>query len=244
MKESKQLVNTLKQELKRQGKTYADLTEVLELSHASVKRVFAECHFTLERLERVCHFLGLDLLELARISEREAEKIDQLTIEQEQELVTDTKFLCVAHALLNRWTVDEITSTYAIDAHEAIRYLARLDRMKLIDLLPGNRVKLLVSHRFSWIKAGPIQHFFEKELQADYFNSTFNKPEELRLFVSSMLSRGSTDLIMEKMKKLADEVNQLHLQDEKLSLESKRGTSVLIAIRPWETRVFSALRRV
>ena len=243
MRESKRLVDTVKRQLKQQGKTYADLTDVLDLSHASVKRLFAEKNFTLERLEKVCNFLGTDLADLIRLMEKNEEKIDQLTLEQEKEFVDDTRFLCFAHALLQRWSFDEIIETYEISEHEGIQMMARLDRMKLIEMLPGNRYKLLISRNFNWIKSGPIQNFFERQLQADYFETKFNKPDELRIFVSSMLSASSLEAIMAKMGKLAGEVNDCHLEDEKLPLERKQGISMVLAIRPWETKVFTALRR-
>ncbi len=243
MRETDRLIETLKGELKRQGKTYADLTQVLDLSHASVKRLFAEKNFTLERLEKLCNFLGTDLADLVRAMEKNEEKIDQLTIEQEKEFVDDTRFLCFAHALLQRWSFDEIIETYAISEHEGIQMMARLDRMKLIEMLPGNRYKLLISSNFSWIKSGPIQNFFERQLQSDYFDCKFNKPDQLRVFLSSTLSASSVEAIMNKLNKLALEVNDYHLQDEKLSLEKRQGVSMVLAIRPWETKVFTALRR-
>ena len=159
------------------------------------------------------------------------------------ELVKDEKLLCMAHALLNKWTFEEVIQTYEISEHEAIRFMAKLDKMKLIEMLPGNRYKLLVSRKFSWIPGGPIQRFFEKQLQSDFFNSSFNKTDEARFFVSSMLSRGSIDALIRLMKKLGDDINELHLEDEKLPLNERQGISVVLAARPWEARVFSALRK-
>ena len=40
------LISTLKKQLKAHGKTYADVAELLQLSEASVKRLFAEQNFT------------------------------------------------------------------------------------------------------------------------------------------------------------------------------------------------------
>ena len=84
--------------------------------------------------------------------------------------------------MLQRWSFEEVIATYDISEHEGIRMMPRFDRMNLIEMLPGNRYKLLISRNFNWIKSGPIQNFFERQLQADYFESKFNKPSELRLF--------------------------------------------------------------
>jgi DNA-binding Xre family transcriptional regulator len=79
MSQSDQLIQTITLELKHQGKTYEDLTEVLELSHASVKRLFAEGNFTLERIDSICEYLGLDFASLVTLMDENFGKIDQLT---------------------------------------------------------------------------------------------------------------------------------------------------------------------
>ncbi|MDA1372715.1 MAG: XRE family transcriptional regulator [Proteobacteria bacterium] len=243
MSQSAQLVNTLKQELKHQGKTYEDLEGVLALSHASEKRLFAEGKFSLDRVEKICDYLGLDLIGLVALMEEASDKIDQLTREQEEEFAKDVKLLCFAHCLLNGWKFDEIVNIYAISEHEGIKLMAKLDRMKLINMLPGNRYSLLISRKFSWIKSGPIENYFEQQLQADFFDTKFNQQDEVRVFVSSTLTDKSVDIIKGKIKKLAGELNDLHHEDEKLPLEQKRGMSMLLSLRPWETKVFKALRR-
>jgi hypothetical protein len=243
MNESKQLIETLKAELRRQGKTYQDLVAVLELSHASIKRLFAEHNFTLERVELVCRYLGMDMVELFRIMEKKQDKRARLTVEQEQMLVSNTKLLCVAHALLNKCSFEEIVTTYAITEHEAIRLMATLDKLRIIDLLPGNRYKLLVSRKFRWLPNGPIQKFFEQQLQSDFFNASFNKSGEIRIFVSTRLARSSVDRLNTILAKAADEINELHLSDEKLELGDRTPISVVLAARPWEAKIFAALRR-
>ena len=50
MGQTRELVAALKTELKAQGKTYADVAAALELSEASVKRIFSQQNFSLERL--------------------------------------------------------------------------------------------------------------------------------------------------------------------------------------------------
>ncbi|MEZ5490857.1 MAG: XRE family transcriptional regulator [Gammaproteobacteria bacterium] len=243
MSESNRLIEALKRELRSQGKTYADLTDVLELSHASVKRLFAEKNFSLHRLEQVLQFLGLELADLVAAMEKDTMRLDELTTDQERQLVADEKLLCTAHALLNRWALDEIIATYTISESEGIHYMALLDRMKLLEMLPGNRYRLLVSRKFRWIPGGPIQKYFEKQLQGDFLNASFNRADEKRVFISSMLSQGSIAALVRKLDKLSNEINELHLEDEKLPLRQKRGISTLLATRPWETRVFTALRR-
>src|SRR5688572_26195946 len=118
MAQSTALVRALKDVLKARGITYARLAKGLRLSEASVKRVFAQQSFTLERLDRICGFLGIEISDLARIVADEGESPVRLTWEQEKEVVSDPKLLLVAVHALNHWTFDEIASTYTLSKAE------------------------------------------------------------------------------------------------------------------------------
>lgn len=238
------LLDTLKRELRRQGRTYAEAAGVLGLSEASVKRLFSEQSFSLDRLEKLCEWLGMEISDLVQLMESNLQRVSQLTEEQERELVSDASLLLMAHSLLNRWSFEEVTATYRISEIEGIRLLARLDRMGVIQMLPNNRAKLLISRNFHWRPNGPIQTFFEKHVQNEFFHSRFNGPGETRLFLTGMLSRRSNEEIRRRLEKLAMEFNMLHKEDEALPLEQRFGTSMVLAMRPWEVQVFDTLRRV
>lgn len=243
MSQSQALIKTLKQVIRQQGKTYKDVAVALELSEASVKRLFAEKTFSLERFEKVCECVGMDISELVLLMEQQAELITNLSFEQEQELVADIQLLLVAVCLLNHWRFDEIIATYNINQHQCIQLMAKLDRMKIIQLLPGNRVKRMVDRSFSWLANGPIQRFYERSVQAEFFKSDFNGPGEYRVFINGMLSRQSNQEMVKKAHKLMQEFDHFHNQDETLSVDERFGTSIVLAMRPWEIAIFADLRR-
>ncbi len=243
MSQTRSLVDTLKQELRKQRITYRDVSKALDLSETSVKRLFSEEAFSLKRLEKVCEMLQMDLSDLVHQMERNIELTTELTLEQEQELVSDIKLLLVALLLMNKLEFGEILQAYEIEETEGIRLLARLDRMKFIELQPGNRVKMMISPNFKWIPDGPIQRFFESKVQLEFLNSSFNGAGELRVFVSGMISRSANAEIIRKMQHLANEMNEMNLASETLPLDQRFGTSLMMAIRPWEINVFEELRR-
>ena len=59
------LIDVMKQELKAQDKTYADLAVALEMSESSVKRMFSKKEMPLTRVDDICHLLGTDFAELS-----------------------------------------------------------------------------------------------------------------------------------------------------------------------------------
>ncbi len=243
MSETQAIISTLKKNLRSSGLTYADVSAALNLSESSIKRLFSEQDFSLKRLDQVCQLMNLEISDLMAQLAEEKHNITQLTLEQEQLLVSDVKLLVVAICAINSWTFNEIISRYRIEKTEAIQCLAKLDKIKLIELQPKNRIKLLISPSFSWINNGPIQTYFEGQVQSDFLNSTFTAKGEIRLFATGMLSRDANALIIKRIKRLAQEFRQLHNEDQSLSLDERFGTSMVVAIRPWELSTFESLRR-
>ena len=243
MSQSTQIVDTLKLELRKQRINYRQVASALQISEPSVKRLFSHKTFSLERLEKICEILNMDLIDLVTQMEKNVELTIELTLEQEKELVSDEKLVLMAYFLVNKHEFSSIIKGYDISECEGIRLLARLDRMKVIELQPGNRVKLLVSPNFKWISNGPIQHFFENRVQSEFFESSFDRQGEIRLFSSGTLSRDTSVEAISKIKHLAREFNDLFKESDSNGNDARFGTSMLVAMRPWEVKVFKDLRR-
>ena len=243
MSQSHQLVDTLKMELRKQHINYRQVADALDISETSVKRLFSQKSFSLERIEAVCELLNMGLIDLVTQMERNVELTTSLTLDQERELVSDEKLVLIAFFLVNKHSFASIIRHYDISECEGIRLLARLDRMKIIELQPGNRVRLLVSPNFRWIPNGPIQRFFEQRVQGEFFESSFDRPGEIRLFSSGMLTRDASAEAIRKIKLLNRELNELFRESETTHGDSRLGTSMLVAFRPWEVKVFRNLRR-
>ena len=169
--------------------------------------------------------------------------IDQLSEEQERVLVADTRLLLVAFLLLNHWTFEQIIAAYTIDELDGIRLLAKLDRLQIIDLLPGNKVRIRLSRDFEWRNNGPIQRFFEEQVQTEFFHSQFDGPGELRLVLNGMLSTHSLTIVQQRLQRLALEFANLVTEDRKLDIADRSGTTAILAIRPWSVGVFERYRR-
>lgn len=244
MAQTRLIVDTLKKELRKQGVNYKQVAQKLELSEASVKRLFADSSFTLDRISQVCELLNFEIADLIHEMEKNMELTQQLTLAQETELTSDIKLLLMAYFLMNKLSFEDIIRIYDISESEGIRMLAKLDRMKLIELLPGNRVKLIIAKDFGFIAGGPIQRFYEKVVQQEFFDASFDGNGEFRIYVSGFFSRAANAEIIRKIKQLARDAHQLRQDSDELPLEERFGCSLIMAIRPWEVNVFDKLRRV
>jgi hypothetical protein len=80
-------------------------------------------------------------------------------------------------------------------------------------------------------------------LKQEFLDSTFSKPGESRIFASGMISAGANAELIRKIQHLAREMHDANIDSESLPLEKRFGTSLMMAIRPWEIQVFTELRR-
>lgn len=243
MAQTTPLINTLKRSLKANGKTYVDVARALGLTEASVKRLFSERSFSLKRLDQVCQMMHMEISDLVALMSDEQHQLTQLSEAQEQEIASDPVLLLIAVCLLNRLDVGVILREYAIEETECMQKLAKLDRLKIIDLLPHNRVKVRVAPNFSWRDDGPIQRFYKERVEAEFFNSRFAKDTERLICVNGMLSDSANVRLQRKMERLAAEFSELAEDDATLPIGERNGTTMVLAVRKWEYGLFARLKR-
>ena len=243
MTSSARLIDALKRELRARGITYRALAGQLGLSESAIKHMFSSGNFSLRRLDEVCDVLELDIGDLVNISEAHKHRIEQLSEEQEREIMSDMRLLLVAYCLLNYWTFEEIIARYDITPEQGVRYLRKLDRMKFIELQPGDRVRLLLAPNFSWRENGPIERFFRSRVQTEFFSHHFQDDESLRIVKNGMITRKSMLQFIEKLEATGDLFDDTNWEERKLAAAERRGTTMVLAIRHWTFAGFSDLER-
>jgi transcriptional regulator with XRE-family HTH domain len=237
------LVDALKRELKARGITYAELASRISMSEASIKRMFAQRNFTLQRLDDILKATNIDFREIAIADQEEPKLISELTYAQEKEIIGDTKLFVVAVSVLNLLTAEQILAIYEMTEAELVQCLTRLDKIGFLQLQPGNRVRLLVSRTFRWIPSGPIQAYFRELAYSDYLESKFDGEHELMRVINVMLSKESIAALLARLKQVAREFSQQHQIDARLPFEEKHAISFMLAARPWMPKAFKSLVR-
>jgi len=243
MARSKQIIDAVKVALKQQGVTYRVLAENLGVSESTVKQMFANANFSLARLDAICELLELDINALLDLSESLEDRVTSLSLEQEEALVADRRLLVVAYCLVNHWKVNEITQRYRFSDTEIITYLARLDKMRLIELQPNNRVRLIMANNFSWHPNGPIEKYFRSKVQTEFFNTTFEEDGALRVIKNGMLTAKSHADLRNRLKMLDGFFDELSEQERKISAVDRHGITMILAIRNWHVSIFTDLER-
>ena len=243
MTQISQIIATIKRQLKLQGLTYRDVAVALGLSEPSVKRLFASEQFTLDRIVEICSMLGFTLAEITQEAQHGQRRLRTLTTEQEAGLVSDPKLLLVAVCALNHWRMLDILSVYQLSEAQCVQHLLHLDRLQLISLLPGNRIRLNVARDFDWLPDGPIRSYFHRHGLPEFIAGAFDGSGESLDFAHGMLTESARAKLQEELRQLRGRFAQLHEESLAAPLAQRRGTGLLLALRDWEPSAFAMLRR-
>ena len=243
MSQAAALVEALKKVLRARKLNYAQIARALKLSEATVKRMFSRNDFSLDRFEEICKLAETSMSDLARDLDSERSYLTHLTAEQEKEIVDNPKLFLVAVCALNHLSLEQMVEIYDLTKTECIQLLVKLDRIRFLELLPNNRIRLKVTRTFSWLHNGPIRRFFLDRAEREYFRSRFEGEGQHIAVINGMVSRSSAERMIGRMRRLAAEFADLHDEDKRLPLGERRPASLLLAMRPWELDAFHALRR-
>jgi DNA-binding Xre family transcriptional regulator len=242
MGDSERLREALKRLLKARGHRYADVARVLELSEASVKRLLSRGPLELERLERLCDWLETDFFELARLARRAAQAAPQPSLAQETALAAEPRLLMTFHLLCNDWSVAAIRAEFGLSLPRMVKLLARLDRLGLIDLLPGEQVRLKVAREVVWRNPGPVRQRYAMVATGEFLRHDFAERQALLRLEVKELGEASLALLRRKLEQLAAEFNELAERDAGLPARQRRSVGMLVALRPWVFSLLDSLR--
>jgi DNA-binding Xre family transcriptional regulator len=86
------IMTSLKRIMKSREITYAELGRRIQLSEASIKRIFSHATLSLERLDEICGALEVSIQEVVRLAgEQATDAPELLTLEQESALAADPR---------------------------------------------------------------------------------------------------------------------------------------------------------
>ena len=233
MDDAHRIVDALKKVARMRSLTYAELAKRVRLSEASVKRLFSQRTFTLARLAQFCDALEIDFGELARLARGREGEISEMTIAQETALAADARLLSVFYLVVNGWTFDEIVARYQITSAQCVGCLAKLDRLKLVDLMPGNRVRVKVPRGTRLRVDGPVRRRHGKRAVEDFLAPQFDRAGGYFTFEFGDLSRASFEILRRKLERLAAEFGELAELDSHVAPDRRETIGMAVGVRPW-----------
>jgi DNA-binding Xre family transcriptional regulator len=237
------LIDVMKQELKAQDMTYADVALALEMSESSVKRMFSKKEMPLTRVDDICRLLNTDFAEIARRVSQATPLMTELTYAQETAVSKDPQLMLCAICVLSYWTFEQIVETYQITEAQTTACLLTLDRLGVIELKALNRYRLKVAKTFRWRSDGPIRQYFMQHVVGEYFAGRFDRDGETLMMVHGNINRAIAPSFVDRLQRIGEDFSKQHLADQKINEKHRDGFTMIIGLRRWEFSAFTGLRR-
>ncbi|AZI35553.1 XRE family transcriptional regulator [Caenibius tardaugens NBRC 16725] len=230
--QSRILKDILKQQIRIRGMRYQDIADHLGVSVMTIKRYLNAERVPIEAIEDIATCLGLSLIELAEFAKaNDGRQTLDLELQQESALAASYELALVRLLLYNGLTVEEIMTEYGVDEPTLVGLLTRLDRLKLIELLPGNRVRIRGSRHIEWRRGGPMRRQIEQDIRENFVKMDFANTESFYGYETARLSRSSVLQIEEHMRQLVRTMRILQKVDQGVPIEQKQWYSLLVAQR-------------
>ena len=231
------LVSSLKRMLRMRGIGYREIAHTLGVSEPTIKRWFAGKALTVERLERLCACADVSLIELVEFATRDADaRLRQLTLAQEQGLAEDHELAFIFVIILRGWSPAELWAEQGLDPATLVQFLSRLDKLRVIDLLPGNEVRLLTVRNVEWRKDGPMRTQMAQWLKA----RSFARENTAAPWSAEMvkLSDASLNRIDDMSREFMRNIRLLGEVDRATSADQKAWYTVLVSADQVDMRGF------
>jgi len=244
VKDTLDIVSTLKRALRERGMTYRELARVLGMSEAGVKRAFAKRTFTLARLEEICGALGTSFFDLVRASARVPDARLHLTREQEALLAHDDKLFCFFSLLLAGLSPTRITARFRFTDAEVARAVTSLERLDLVRTGPRGRVTPQKAQDFLWATGGPLAQRHWPGLAQEFVAGDFRRDARSHFaFSAGALSPSSLAVLKKKVDALVAEFERMVATDAASEGERHVRIWFMNAYRPWTYSVVERYRR-
>lgn len=228
--QSTQLLEILKERFRAQGLRYSDLADKLSVGERTIKRYLSGHGLSPSILERLCFLAGVRLSEIALELEEREERPGHLSPEQETALSTQA-FAAFAFRLLRHgWSIADLQEEFSLQAQQLTDCLGYLQKAKLIDLLPGNRVLIRTKQFIDWSPGGPVRRVFDTAVKQGFHDMDYGDPQSVWDLKVIKVSDDDLGKLRELVREFSDAVKALGSKTRRVH-EGGVWFSALAAVR-------------
>lgn len=238
--EGQAIIRALRRHLKREGWTARRLAAHFSIGEATAKRWLAGRGLTLDRLGTLAALCRLSIAELARETERPPAGLAQeLTLAQERALSGDIFLAFLFMTILGGDSPHDVAEDFHVPPREIDAALARLERLALIDRLPGGRVRARVDRAIAWRKT-PMRALFETQMKPQFLAMDFGAEDAVYASELLRLSPVGAARLAEMIEQHRRDVQAMAAADRDESHLPRRWYGMLCAARALDTATLEA----
>lgn len=212
------------------GWTQAALATELGVGSATIKRWLHGRGLTVQMLGRLCALAHTSLAELADDSRTKAQERDDLTLAQEEALTRDANLSTIFFLIVNGWPPSEAVEGFRIPADVVERHVERLERLALVDRLPGGRVRAKLRPDHTWQRA-PMRRHFEQHMKPMFFSIDYGHPETIFGAETLKLSPVGVAMLRERIEAFRADMRAIATEDRRTATLPGEWYGVLAVAR-------------
>lgn len=232
-----ELCKQIRNKLRSKNITQEEFAKLLNISTPTVKRWLRGDGLLIADLIRMLELLGLSLSEISLMADGTKRNNFTYTQSQEELFSEYNGTLAFFDLLLKGKSPLQIRRQHKLNEKSVSYYLSKLDRVKLIEWLPNNKARLLVSGEPTWLKNGPLSKKFRKQIiNAHLLNYSDNR-EHLKIGIYS-LSSDSLLKLQSLILEITEKVRTLEIIDHQ-NAEIKKLTTLMIGFGQNEIPILS-----
>jgi len=231
------MMDVLHEMLRNRGLRYRDVAKRLDVTERTVTRWFSTEGVDTRVVERLCELVQVSFFELCELA---GKRVDQrachLTVQQEQALADDDLLNYLFAQICRDWTFEDFLQELELSEPFLIAALIRLEKIGVIEFLPGNEIRLLTARDIEFRKNGPYAKCVNRWLVRSLEKPDIDEPTALWAFDSLKLSTTSVELLRQKCQALRQEARKLSDMDRHLNTRNRGWYSVIFTARPVRLR--------
>lgn len=230
------IIETLRKLLRVKGYHHRDIASRLDVSEGTVKRYLNGKGVTLEVLQRLAELVGLDVLSLAEIAQREIELLPEMTRRQQAALRKLHVSRTIYFLLIRGWTTAQIERDFEFSRERMEGALNQLQSLKLIRRVSTRGTQLLARPTFGNDRSGELGDVFVDIARQFVRELDFRDPSCDWVCYPVRLSPTSAVRMKTLIRRFISDLHDLSIGDLDLPPQNARWYRVLICGRPTPPR--------
>jgi transcriptional regulator with XRE-family HTH domain len=231
------MMDVLQDLLRSRGLRHRDISRRLQVTERTVTRWFSNEGVDTRVIERLCELAQISFFDLCELASKRVEQRScHLTVQQEQALADDELLNYLFAQIVRGWTFEDMLQELELPESYLIAALIRLEKIGIIEFLPGNEIRLRTAKDIEFRKNGPYAKCVNRWLAHSLEKPDIEEPGSLWAFDSLKLSAASIELLRQKCQALRQEARKLSDMDRHLNASKRGWYSVIFTAKPTKMR--------